>query len=248
MIRAAQLRKVVAGGLLVTLLWAAGCSPSGGREPQENEVWQEQLAQLEGELRQYQEQVEALRVRVDDLTAELDALKREHERRLAWARERLDFTHGRHPGRVVTVYWWDYLNGPDILQPVEVLVPADRHPLPAAVEAWVRGAPEHGLDSGLGSYPELLGSRVEDGVAYLDFDERFGDFPGGSAWEIALKTSLIYTVTELEGVEAVVVTVNGEPAMLHGDIWDSPRRRTPLGGYERMAGLIRYDGPGRPLE
>lgn len=240
--------KAAVAGVLVLLFWVAACSPPGWVAPQGDEGRGERVADLEAELQRYREQVEQLSARADELAGELDALKRQEERRLAWAREGLDFTHGQHPGQVVTVYYWDDLNGPDTLQPVEVLVPAEQHPLRAAVEAWVRGAPAYGLHSGLGSYPELLGFSVEDGVAYLDFDARFGGFPGGSAWERALKISLTYTVTEIEGIEAVVVTVNGKPAMLHGDIWDTPRQRWPLDERERMADLIRYDGPGRPFE
>ncbi len=79
------------------------------------------------------------------------------------------------------------------------------------VNALIEGPGDsHGL---LGSFPEgteVLSLKIEGQTIEVDFNRLFvTNFKGGSAQEWAILNSLVLTLTELEGIEAVQVLVEG---------------------------------------
>ena len=58
---------------------------------------------------------------------------------------------------------------------------------------------------------KLLGIEVKDAIAYVDFSEEIRTKHwGGSTGEIMTMGSIINSLTELEGIEKVLVLINGE--------------------------------------
>lgn len=89
-----------------------------------------------------QSQIQELKAEVKSLSQQVDQIRDDQQRLVDLTRSRIDRTGGK-PGQLVTVYYWDQLT-PDLLPPVEVLVPAKADPLRATVEALVAGLPEAG--------------------------------------------------------------------------------------------------------
>lgn len=181
-----------------------------------------------------------------DLNERVQRLEESHSRLLNFRRSHIDLTSGV-PGQIVVVYYWDYLTT-DLLQPVEVLIPASVDPLRGAIEALVAGVPDAGLLSGIGSFPELLNVSIDGRTAILEFDEQLEGFEGGTGWATAVLTSLVYTATADPRVSNVMVLTSNRPAVLHGMVWDTPKERSPLVLPQRVGELIRYEGPEHPKE
>ncbi|HIT01633.1 MAG TPA: GerMN domain-containing protein [Candidatus Enterenecus merdae] len=82
--------------------------------------------------------------------------------------------------------------------------------VPALVQALLAGPePGAGLTNAIPAGTRLLDWRVEGTVAYVDLSQPYGDLTG-----MALTLAdycLALTLTQLEGVEQVSVTVNGSP-------------------------------------
>lgn len=101
-----------------------------------------------------------------------------------------------------------------------------------AVQAVMAGprADEPGLS---GIFPEpvrLLGVSVDGNVAAVDFSAELRDFRSGSAGEIMLIYSVVNTLTEWPGIEAVRFLVAGEPidTLGHLDLTEPVRRNPDL--------------------
>lgn len=165
---------------------------------------------------------------------------------VATGRQRLDRSGGVRPAVVVTAYFVDTLSPDTVLQPVEVLVPHSMTPLRTLVELLL-APPEHlhltsGIPPGTRLYREGLNLQP-DGSLVVDLTAEL--YHGsGSAWANAVTHTLVYTLTEHPGVNAVLLRVEGEPAELEGRVWDRPLTRQELAERQlyRVEPVIRFEG------
>ena len=80
-----------------------------------------------------------------------------------------------------------------------------------AVLELLKGPKDANLRKTLPPEAELLSIRVKDGVAILDFSQEFQTKHwGGSAGETMTIDSLVYTLTEIEGIDKVQVLIEGK--------------------------------------
>lgn len=84
--------------------------------------------------------------------------------------------------------------------------------LDAAMGALVAGPDRASLVPALPAETRLLSASVDGAVARVDFSEDFATgYPaGGSAAEIAVLAPIVFTATEIAGVESVLVLVDGK--------------------------------------
>jgi germination protein M len=80
-----------------------------------------------------------------------------------------------------------------------------------AVLELLKGPKDANLRKTLPPEAELLSIEVKDGVAILDFSQEFQTKHwGGSAGETMTIDSLVYTLTEIEGIDKVQVLIEGK--------------------------------------
>ncbi len=80
-----------------------------------------------------------------------------------------------------------------------------------AVLELLKGPQDEHLRKTLPPEAELLSVKVEDRVAILDFSKEFQTKHwGGSAGETMTIDSLVYTLTEIEGIDKVQVLIEGK--------------------------------------
>lgn len=232
--RGSGLRKASVAVLLLTiLLIIPGCTNSNDVSIAQLFSLQEAVEASRGKIEELEMTTKAMQEEIRDLTRMIEQRERAERERQIHLRRRLDFSNSIVDGATAVVYYWDVLTSLTTLQPVVVKVSRDKDRLRAAIEALIEGAPAAGLSSGLGAAPRLLSATTENGLAVLDFDEHFYDFKlGGSFWTSAVRASLTYTATAVDGVRAVQVTVNGKPADLHGWSWTEPQDRNSLGDVQ----------------
>lgn len=88
-----------------------------------------------------------------------------------------------------------------------------RSPLTHALEALIAGPDADDLNSGLLSLlpsgSQLMGARVEDGVAYLNFNEEFRFNSMGLEGHIAQLQQVVLTATTFSTVDAVQILIDG---------------------------------------
>lgn len=81
----------------------------------------------------------------------------------------------------------------------------------AALEELVKGPQVTGHVKTIPAGTRLLGIRVENGLAYVDFSREFVDnHPGGSAGETMTVYSVVNTLTEFSSIQKVKFLVEGK--------------------------------------
>jgi spore germination protein GerM len=87
-------------------------------------------------------------------------------------------------------------------------------PLTETVNALIKGPTGDELDGGLLNLiperTELISAHVDDGVAYLNFNQAFRFNPLGAEGTVAQLLQIIYSSTEFSTVERVQFLVEGE--------------------------------------
>ncbi|MGE5544759.1 MAG: GerMN domain-containing protein [Bacillota bacterium] len=69
---------------------------------------------------------------------------------------------------------------------------------------------------------------IKDSTAYVDFSqEMHSKHPGGAAGESMTINSIVNTLTELENITQVQITVEGKPLSIEHVVMDKPMRRNP---------------------
>lgn len=106
--------------------------------------------------------------------------------------------------------------GEFVLSPVEREVAATAAPTMASLEALAAGpTPAEESEGFRATLPEgtrVLGVEREGGVVTANFSRELRDnFNGGADWEEIVLYSIVNTLTELEGVDSVRLTVEGAP-------------------------------------
>jgi germination protein M len=100
----------------------------------------------------------------------------------------------------------------------------------AAVEALLRGPDEfeqgYGLSSAIPEGTQLLGLRIEDGIAYVDLTSEFESGGGTLSMQMRL-AQVVYTLTQFPTVEGVLFSLDGEQVDViggEGIVVDQPLR------------------------
>lgn len=101
------------------------------------------------------------------------------------------------------------------LVPVERTVSAQDPAPEAALKALAEGpTPEEkarGLQATLPAGTQVLGVKVEDGVATADFSKEVRDIDGNPDWEQAVVYSVVDTLAAVDGIRKVRFAVEGSP-------------------------------------
>jgi germination protein M len=101
----------------------------------------------------------------------------------------------------------------------------------AAVEALLRGPDEfeqgYGLSSAIPEGTQLLGLRIEDGIAYVDLTSEFES--GGGTFSMQMRLAqVVYTLAQFPSIEGVLFSLDGEQVDViggEGIVVDQPLRR-----------------------
>ena len=112
------------------------------------------------------------------------------------------------PGPEVTVYFSDDSGA---LVPERRAGPAGTAPLDAAMQALAQGPTAAGLIPALPRGTTVRSTRVQGGVAVVDFSSELesGYPPGGSAAELAVVAPIVRTATEAAGTARARLLVEG---------------------------------------
>lgn len=95
------------------------------------------------------------------------------------------------------------------------VIEEDNLPL-AALQALFAGPRTGGLITLIADGVQVVSLEVKNGVAYLDLSPEFNNVNYGSGAEAAMLGMIVNTLTELNGIEAVYITVEGRvPGCLH---------------------------------
>lgn len=94
------------------------------------------------------------------------------------------------------------------LVPEYRFLPEDADPIQTMLEALLEGPETEGLSRAIPAGVTLRDWTLEDGVVIVDFSGRYGNLSGISL--TLADYSVVLTLCQLEEVEAVMITVNGE--------------------------------------
>ncbi len=162
---------------------------------------------------------------------------------LATSRSAIDRSGGAAETMRVTVYYVDFDAGMEALQPVEIQVPFSITPIRVSVEQLLHPPEELGLFSEFPPGTAPRGFNLEDGVAVVDLSPEVEGVRGETAVNAVVAT-LVYTLTEIPGVEAVQLWAGGKPAVLDGFEWSAPLTRADVEARQRfrVEPVIPYSG------
>ncbi|MBY6277331.1 GerMN domain-containing protein [Symbiobacterium thermophilum] len=161
----------------------------------------------------------------------------------ATSRSAIDRSAGAAETMRVTVYYVDFDAHMEALQPVQILVPFSVTPIKVSVEQLLRPPEELGLFSEFPPGTTARGFNLVDGVAVVDLSATVEGVRGETAVNAVVAT-LVYTLTEIPGVEAVQLWADGKPAVLDGFTWSSPLTRADVAAWQafRVEPVIEYSG------
>ncbi|MBP2018045.1 spore germination protein GerM [Symbiobacterium terraclitae] len=161
----------------------------------------------------------------------------------AASRSAIDRSGGAADTMLMTIYYLDDQTGGETLQPVEIKVPATITPVAEALRHLLHPPVELGL---YGEFPPGTTAalpNLADGVVTVELSPEVEAVRGQAATH-AVIASLVYTLTEIPGVDAVQLWVNGRPAELDGFVWSVPLSRADLENWNlfRVEPVISYSG------
>jgi spore germination protein GerM len=157
-------------------------------------------------------------------------------------RAHLDRSGGADKTMQVVVYYTD-LAKKGTLQPVQVLVPHTLQKIQVTVEQLINAPQNLKLSNWLppGTRIQSVNLDAKTGVATVDLSPEAQQVQTTDAANGIIGT-FVYSLTELQGVKAVQVWVNGRPAELHGQTWTKPLSRTDMQARNlfQVAPVIKY--------
>jgi len=99
--------------------------------------------------------------------------------------------------------------------PVTRQILPQNDPLATVVLELIQGpAVGSGLHADIPVSTELRSIKLEDGIVYVDFSSELTNYGGGTAAENAMLGALVLSLTDIPGVKAVKITINGQTPML----------------------------------
>lgn len=159
------------------------------------------------------------------------------------SRSQIDRSGGAAETMRMTVYYADGLTGGLSLQPVEIKVKRSLSPVKETVEQLLNAPTALDLYSNFPAGTHSLGVNLKDGVAIVDLSPEAAEVRGTASVN-TIMASLVYSLTEIPGVEAVQLWVNGSPAVLDGIDWSRPLTREDLEARNlfHVEPVITYSG------
>jgi germination protein M len=109
--------------------------------------------------------------------------------------------------------------------PVTRHIPATSGILCAAMKELIKGPlpEEQGVDPVMPAASEVCKVSIKDGIAYIDFNQSFADnHPGGTLGGSITMQSIVFTASQFDSVDGVLVTVEGQPWDDGHFIWEEP--------------------------
>ncbi len=134
----------------------------------------------------------------------------------------------------LTIYFGD--ENAEFLEPEvrSVSVPPGESLLVAAINELIKGPIEPNHAPTIPSGTRLLGIKVKDGIAWVDFSTEIKtNHWGGSAGELLTTFSLVNTLTEFPEVKAVQFLVAGE---IYDSIWGHGITNEPISRQPDLIG------------
>jgi spore germination protein GerM len=150
---------------------------------------------------------------------------------------------GSEQAMKIVAYYVDGLTNAQTIQPIEMMVPVDKGRIRATVDHLINAPRDLKLFSEFPAGTTVLGANLRDGVAIVDLSRELLSVRGSAA-STAIQYVLVYSLTEIEGVNAVLLRVQGHPAQLDQIVWDQPVTRQQLekrNAYS-IAPLLTYQG------
>ena len=89
------------------------------------------------------------------------------------------------------------------------VIEAENMPL-AVMNELLAGPSEEGLTTLIPVGVQIVSLEVQNGVIYVDFSSEFNDVNYGAGPEAAMAGMIVNTLTSLDGIDAVYLTVLGE--------------------------------------
>lgn len=171
------------------------------------------------------------------------AAKQPDEKAILEGRRHIDRAGGVSETSLLTVYYADGLKSAPWLQPVEVRIPATRGVIRATAEQVLQQPNDLYLFSNAPAGTRVLSANFDSqlGVATVDLSSEVTGIQGTAAVE-NLRASMIWSLTNINGVRAVQLWVNGRPPTLAGILWDRPLSRDDLAqrGSYQVAQVIKF--------
>ncbi|HEY3364995.1 MAG TPA: GerMN domain-containing protein [Symbiobacteriaceae bacterium] len=159
-------------------------------------------------------------------------------------RAQIDRSGGAAKTMLVTVYYDDGLYNGDVLQPVEIKVPQDPALIKVTAQQVIQApGDELKLYSSFPKGTTVQSVALANGVLRVDLSPEAATVQGSAAVN-DIQATLVYSLTQIKGVNAVQLLVNGRPAMLHGMDLSKPITRADLEGRNlfKVQPVIRYAG------
>ncbi|TYP50864.1 GerMN domain-containing protein [Thermosediminibacter litoriperuensis] len=115
---------------------------------------------------------------------------------------------GKRTARI-NLYYNNEDNSKILIEERTVEVPQGKTLPQVAVEELLKGPKKEGLKSNIPGNTKLLGIKVEDKQATVNFSKEFGSFPGVMAESFAV-ISVVNTLADLPDIEKVLILVEGK--------------------------------------
>jgi spore germination protein GerM len=156
------------------------------------------------------------------------------------ARKHIDRS-GKAAAMNLTIYYVDGLKNGDTLQPVEIRLPQSLAYIKAVADQVINAPADLKLYSSVPAGAHVLSVDLRAGVAVVDMSPEIAQVRGSAATQ-NIMAALVYSLTELKGVNAVQLWVNGRPAMLDQLEWSKPVSRADLQARNlfKVAPVIAY--------
>lgn len=122
----------------------------------------------------------------------------------------INFINDEHPEGIKIQLYFSDSNGMYMI-PVTYSVPKTTGVARAALEQLIKGPNEPGLNRTIPKGVKLLGIELEKGIAKVNFSRELStNHWGGSSGESATISSIVYTLTALQGIDKVQILIEGK--------------------------------------
>lgn len=139
----------------------------------------------------------------------------------------IDRAGGAADTMLITVYYTDRLGKGAVLRPVQVQIPRTPSRIYVTTEQLLNPPTDLGLYSSAPSGTQIRGVNANGGVAIVDLSSEMQEIEGSAAAENFM-ASLVYSLTEIPGINAVELRIEGWPADLDGSAWSGPLTRADV--------------------
>lgn len=108
----------------------------------------------------------------------------------------------------IDLYFIEVIDGQEEIVKVEREIPYTPAVGRASIEELLEGPPE-GLSTAIKEEAELQSINIEEGTAFVDFNEKLEEGVAGSAMVMAIREQIEKTLLQFNTVDEVVISING---------------------------------------